>query len=162
MVSVSDENTAVGIDPTIPVFRHGAMFMVPEFLETSGWLEHVPFAFWLIEAHQPRSVVELGSHRGISYFAFCQAVKALKRQTRCYAVDTWEGDSQAGFYDDSIYQSVVERNERSYGDFSTLLRMTFDQALDEVPDGSVDLLHIDGLHTFDAVKHDFTTWLPKM
>jgi len=162
MVSVSDENTAVGIDPTISVFRHGAMFMVPEFLETSGWLEHVPFAFWLIEAHQPRSVVELGSHRGISYFAFCQAVKALKRQTRCYAVDTWEGDSQAGFYDDSIYQSVVERNERSYGDFSTLLRMTFDQALDEVPDGSVDLLHIDGLHTFDAVKHDFTTWLPKM
>lgn len=162
MVSVSDENTAVGIDPTIPVFRHGAMFMVPEFLETSGWLEHVPFAFWLIEAHQPRSVVELGSHRGISYFAFCQAVKALEQKTHCYAVDTWEGDSQAGFYDDSIYQSVVERNERSYDDFSTLLRMTFDQALDEVPDGSVDLLHIDGLHTYEAVKHDFTTWLPKM
>lgn len=162
MVSVSDENTSVGIDPTVPVFRNGAMFMVPEFLETSGWLEHVPFAFWLIEAHKPRSVVELGSHRGISYFAFCQAVKKLKQETRCYAVDTWEGDSQAGFYDDSIYQSVVARNERSYGDFSTLLRMTFDQALDEVPDGTVDLLHIDGLHTYEAVRHDFTTWLPKM
>ncbi|MEN5374763.1 class I SAM-dependent methyltransferase [Stenotrophomonas hibiscicola] len=149
-------------DPTAAIFRHGAMFTRPEFLETSGWLEHVPFAFWVIQAHRPRSLVELGSHRGISYFAFCQAVKEMGLDTRCYAVDTWEGDSQAGYYENDIHRSVVERNERSYAAFSTLLRMTFDDALDEVPDGSVDLLHIDGLHTFEAVSHDFTTWLPKM
>lgn len=149
-------------DPTAAIFRHGAMFTRPEFLETSGWLEHVPFAFWVIQAHRPRSLVELGSHRGISYFAFCQAVKEMGLDTRCHAVDTWEGDSQAGYYENDIHRSVVERNERSYAAFSTLLRMTFDDALDEVPDGSVDLLHIDGLHTFEAVSHDFTTWLPKM
>ncbi|MFG6087452.1 class I SAM-dependent methyltransferase [Stenotrophomonas indicatrix] len=150
------------VDPTAAIFRHGAMFTRPEFLETSGWLEHVPFAFWVIQAHRPRSLVELGSHRGISYFAFCQAVKEMGLDTRCHAVDTWEGDSQAGYYENDIHRSVVERNERSYTSFSTLLRMTFDDALDEIPDGSVDLLHIDGLHTFEAVSHDFTTWLPKM
>lgn len=149
-------------DPTAAIFRHGAMFTRPEFLETSGWLEHVPFAFWVVQAHRPRSLVELGSHRGISYFAFCQAVKELGLSTRCHAVDTWEGDSQAGYYENDIHRSVVERNARSYASFSTLLRMTFDDALGEVPDGSVDLLHIDGLHTFEAVSHDFTTWLPKM
>jgi GT2 family glycosyltransferase len=145
-----------------PVFRHGAMYLRPDFLETSGWLEHVPFAFWVIQAHRPRTLVELGSHRGISYFAFCQAVKALGLQTRCHAVDTWEGDSQAGFYENDIYRSVVERNQSDYAEFSRLLRMTFDDALAEIPDGSVDLLHIDGLHTYEAVAHDFTTWLPKM
>lgn len=162
MVTADPLNSTNGNDPTVPVFRNDAMFMRPEFLETSGWIEHVPFAFWVIQAHRPRSLVELGSHRGISYFAFCQAVKHLGLQTRCHAVDTWEGDSQAGYYENDIHRSVVERNERSYAAFSTLLRMTFDDALAQVPDGSVDLLHIDGLHTYEAVTHDFTTWLPKM
>src|SRR5215831_18190344 len=127
----------------------------------SGWTEHTPLAMLLIELLQPRVVVELGTQHGVSYCAFCQAVQELKLATRCYAVDTWIGDAHATHYKEATYRELFAYHRR-YESFSTLLRMTFDQALPYIAEASVDLLHIDGLHTYDAVKHDYQTWHPKL
>ena len=130
--------------------------------EPDAWVGHIPFGLWIIEQAAPRLLVELGTHTGNSYFAFCQAVLANKLATQCYAVDTWQGDDQAGYYGEEVYQSVLRHNDRHYAGFSRLLRQTFDEAVGYFSDGSIDLLHIDGLHTYDAVRHDFETWLPKL
>lgn len=130
--------------------------------EPDAWVGHIPFALWIVEQTAPRLLVELGCHSGNSYFAFCQAVQANGLGTHCYAVDTWLGDAQAGYYEEEVYQSVLEYNTRQYGEFSRLLRQTFDEAVAHFSDSSIDLLHIDGLHTYDAVRHDFETWLPKL
>jgi len=127
----------------------------------SGWVEHIPFAMLLVELQRPRMIVELGTHWGVSYCAWCQAVAAIGAQTRCYAVDTWVGDIHTGCYGNDVYENLKEHHRR-YESFSTLLRMTFDQALEQFQDRSVDLLHIDGCHTYEAVKRDYETWLPKM
>ena len=127
----------------------------------SSWTEHVPFAMALTEMLRPRTLVELGTQHGVSYCAFCQAVAELKLPTRCYAVDTWLGDVHANYYKESVYLDLYKFHHR-YEAFSTLFRMTFDQALPHIPDASVDLLHIDGLHFYDAVKTDYETWLPKL
>lgn len=128
----------------------------------SAWWEHVPFAHWLVAAMQPKSIVELGTHNGVSYAAFCEAVSRLGLDTQCHAVDTWQGDEHAGWYGDSIYAELRTFHDARYGSFSTLLRMTFDEAATYFEDASIDLLHIDGLHSYEAVLHDFETWLPKM
>ena len=128
----------------------------------TSWHRHIPFAFAIVGMSRPNTFVELGAHCGDSYSAFCQATRAFDLQTQCFAVDTWEGDSQAGYYGDEVFRELSEFHDKSYGEFSELLRMRFDQALPLFEEGCVDLLHIDGLHTYEAVKEDFETWLPKM
>ena len=143
--------------------RFAAVFVEPERLtHMESWHRHMPFALAILDMLKPQTLVELGSHWGDSYCMFCQGVAQQKLPTRCYAVDTWQGDDHAGHYGNEVYEDLNAWHAPRYASFSTLLRMTFDQALAQFPDGSVDLLHIDGLHTYEAVKHDFTTWLPKM
>lgn len=140
-----------------------AASFAPQWLkEPYSWVGHIPFVSWLVRVGKPRTIVELGTHSGNSYFAICQAVKQYETGSKCYAVDTWQGDAHALSYGEEIYDMVRKNNEENYASFSKLLRMTFDEALSKFEDGSVDLLHIDGLHTYEAVKHDFETWLPKL
>lgn len=136
---------------------------LPERLTSiESWHRHMPFAFAIVQMLHPDVLVELGTHKGDSYSAFCQGVTSQKLPTKCFAVDTWQGDSQAGYYDDDVYAELLAWHEPRFARFSSLLRMTFDDALSYFDDGSVDLLHIDGLHTYEAVKHDYMSWLPKM
>lgn len=128
----------------------------------SAWHGHVAFAHWLVQAMRPRVVVELGTHHGVSYASFCHAVAARGMTTRCFAVDTWRGDAQAGAYGEDVYADLKRFNDTYYSAFSTLLRCTFDEALGRFPDRCIDLLHIDGQHGYEMVRHDFVTWLPKL
>ncbi len=145
------------------ITQYKSMFDKPVRIEAPlSWVTHIPFAFFLVEILRPAVFAELGTHTGNSYNAFCQAVKRIGLDTACYAVDTWQGDDQAGFYDETVYRDLAAFQERTYPAFSRLFRMTFDEAAALFSDGSIDLLHIDGYHTYRAVRHDFDTWLPKM
>jgi glycosyltransferase involved in cell wall biosynthesis len=140
-----------------------AAFMRPDRLvRPLSWTGHIPFAFWLVTRCRPKVLVELGTDTGNSYFAFCQAVVANQLNTRCHAVDTWEGDAQSGLYTEDVYAEMKEYNDTHFGTFSQLHRSTFDSAVLEFMDETIDLLHIDGLHTYDAVRHDYETWAPKL
>jgi hypothetical protein len=128
----------------------------------SCWLEHVPFAMHLVDLLRPRTVVELGVHYGVSYCAFCQAIQSLGLEARCAGIDTWTGDEQSFFYGPEVLEDLIAHHDPLYGSFSRLHQTTFDEARRLFASGSIDLLHIDGCHTYDAVKHDFEAWLPKL
>src|SRR6266850_5299876 len=141
---------------------HPICLAYPLRLAPSGWTGHVPFAMYLMDILRPKVVVELGTHNGVSYCSFCQAVKELKLETRCYAIDTWQEDDQSTFYGAEIFPDLKEHHDPLYGGFSRLIQSKFDDAVAHFENQTIDLLHIDGYHTYEAVKHDFETWLPKL
>lgn len=139
-----------------------ALQMPHRLTDVNAWQPHLPFAFALVQLMRPKRFVELGTHKGDSYCGFCQAIDILGLDTLCHAVDTWVGDEQAGHYGPEVFAELKAYHDPRYGRFSTLVKGLFDDALEKFDDATIDLLHIDGLHTYDAVKHDFEAWLPKM
>jgi hypothetical protein len=148
---------------TFNLLDYNIAFCMPRRLtDVDGWHLHIPFAFVITAMLKPKKFVELGTHKGDSYCAFCQAVDAFALNTVCYAVDSWQGDEQTGFYGGEVLEELRAYHDFIYGGFSSLTKCLFDDALDYFSEGSIDLLHIDGQHTYDLVRHDFESWLPKM
>jgi len=151
---------------TLALLRNPALdplFLRPALVGVeSAWYGHIPFAHWIVAACRPRLIVELGTHNGVSYAAFCEAMAQYGIDARCYAVDTWQGDEHAGHYGDAVFDALRRFHDARYAGFSELLRCTFQEALPHFADGSIDLLHIDGFHTYDAVRGDFEAWRPKL
>ena len=128
----------------------------------SAWHGHVPFAHWLVANTRPRRIVELGTHAGVSYAAMCQAVQRGGFACDCTAIDSWAGDDHSGAYGGDVLADLQAFNTLHFPSFSRLLRANFDDAVTQFEDDSIDLLHIDGFHTYEAVRHDFETWRPKL
>jgi hypothetical protein len=115
-----------------------------------SWCMHLPFAYDLMRELAPKVFVELGVKQGESYFSFCQSAAENKINVRCYGVDSWRGDIQTGNLDPEIQHEVAEYNWR-YASFSEFKVMLFTEALGDFPDSTIDLLHIDGTHTYEDV-----------
>jgi hypothetical protein len=140
----------------LPSLSSRVMFWRPKFLCESDWLDHVPFAFWLIESVKPRILVELGVGGGASYFAFCQAIDKLNIAGRCYGFDNWSSHTEPQF------QAALKYNQQQYEEFSRLESDNFADAAGHFLDQSVDLLHINPAADSENLSAVFHCWLPKL
>ena len=139
---------------TTNLLRTNADAFLPVKFGESAWYQHVPFAYWLIEQMKPKSFMELGVHNGVSYFAFCEAARQLNLNSKFIAVDNWVGDTQAGLFDTSVFNNLV-LNHKKYENFSTFMKSNFKEALSKIEDNSIELIHIDGFHSYNQVKNDY-------
>ena len=136
-------------------------FIKPAYKPESAWHKHSPFAFWLLSKLKPKTLVELGVHNGFSFFVFCQAGKLYRGKKMFYAVDHWQGDNHAGYFEDDVYLKFIEHQQK-YKYTSGVIRDSFENALSHFSNQSIDVLHIDGRHFYDDVKKDFENWKPKL
>lgn len=128
---------------------------------SSAWIGHFEFAQWLVTKLDPKVIVDLGVDRGHS--SFCLASKC---NGNVYGIDNFVGDEFYGKHKDNAYEFVKEVYKKLVDhhllkDNLEIIKGNFD---DIVPtfDKTIDILHIDGFHNYDAVKNDFAKWFPKV
>lgn len=123
-----------------------------KILETipTGWKDHITFAQWIVKRKNPEVIVDLGVDWGYSTFCF-----ALPKIGTVYGIDSFEGDDHAGIR--NTYNYVLDRQRELKLENISFIKGYFDEVAKNW-NKPIDILHIDGFHTYQAVKHDYKTW----
>ena len=125
----------------------------------SAWKGHFEFSMFLVKYIKPSIIVELGVDYGHS--TFCLSSPNIGT---VYAIDCFEGDIHAGFKTtENIFNDCkTELINKSLllSDNIIPIKGYFDDVVLTF-DKEIDILHIDGLHTYEAVRNDFEKWSVK-
>ena len=119
----------------------------------TAWGGHRTFAEFLVSQYTDPTIVELGVDLGFSTFVFANALN--NTNGKIFGIDLFLGDEHTGPRDtyDIVINQINSHNLKNIeiivGDFTEISKKW------EKP---IDILHIDGLHTYDAVKNDFNNW----
>jgi predicted O-methyltransferase YrrM len=123
----------------------------------SAWKGHKQFAEWLVDTMKPTTIVELGVDYGYSSFVFAMALEKSNSAGKIYGIDWFQGDEHASFRNTFSY--VNERKDKYSLNNLEIIKGDFAETA-KGWDTPIDMLHIDGYHTFDAVQSDFKNWSP--
>lgn len=120
----------------------------------SAWKGHRFFAEWLVRTMKPTQIVDLGVDYGYSTLVFANAARANGFGT-VTGVDLFEGESMTGYRNthatilEWIDALSLQNTEIIKGDFHEV-SMCWNRP--------IDILHIDGYHSYEAVYNDFMSW----
>lgn len=123
-------------------------------IPATAWTGHRGFAEWLVNQLKPEVIVDLGTDWGFSTFSF-----AIPRIGKVYSIDNFTGDSFVGQQDtERKYQYVMSKREKLFlKDNVEIIQGDFNEVA-KTWDKQINILHIDGDHSYEAVKNDFEIW----
>jgi hypothetical protein len=100
---------------------------------------------------------EIGVQRAIFSRAMFETVPGLK----LFLIDPWTPYRNAPTqHRQNRHQMIARANVKEFN--AEFLVKTSKEALDDIPDGSLDFVYIDGLHDFDSVMFDIIEWSKKV
>ena len=125
-----------------------------------GWFLNEAPIRKLIQTHNVKTVVEIGSWKGLST---SHIAKMLPAKGKVYAVDSWIGFPSQYYskYDTStIYQQFLSNMiHQNLTDIVVPIRLESLEAAKTCV-VSPDLIYLDANHEYDAVYADLTAWFP--
>ena len=123
-------------------------------MRNSAWFRLGSLAYEIVKVSRPKVIVELGSHMGYSALVMALSLKKNNIPGKVFAIDTWEGDPHAGYYGEEVYTTLQQRvDSLGLANHIELVRDTFEKARKQFK--AIEMLHIDGLHTYKAALGDF-------
>jgi predicted O-methyltransferase YrrM len=133
-----------------------------------GWFSEPNAALFytIVRAERPSSVVEIGSYLGKSTVFLALALRQLNPRGTVVAIDPHTGDRQQleGLRVERLPSFDLFCQHCRAANVEDLVDARVTTSLEAARDWSspVDLLYIDGWHSYDAVTADGKAWLPHL
>ena len=123
-----------------------------------GWMSDEELAFLYSQATQMRQVVEIGSWLGRSSHALLSGC-----QGEVYCIDHFIGSPEDETKDLAKTRNVHGEFFNNVGMFPnlTMMKMKSVDAVKFFPDGSIDMVFLDGGHDYESIRTDITIWAVK-
>ena len=124
--------------------------------------DEIPFFIREVSKIRRGNIVEVGCYLG--GFTWYGAQIARDNYSTWQCVDHWKGSSDLSSDDwESVYVGFLENMRDARLDrFVRVQRTTSAEAAARTPDESIDLVFIDGDHSYDQCRNDIEAWLPKL
>ena len=133
-----------------------------------GWFHEGSAAalYGVIREQRPETIVEIGSYLGRSSVFFALSLREARRGGRLVAVDPHTGDRQQleGLAAESLPSFELFREHCRAAGVEDLVDARVATSLEVAASwsGAIDLLYVDGWHSYDAVVADGKAWLPHL
>lgn len=132
------------------------------------WFTYANFYSFIVKKFPSNShFVEVGSWKGMSSAYMAVEIINSNKNIKFDCVDTWLGTVSDGHQQEhyvssgKLYDLFIE-NMKPVEKYYTPIRLTSIEAAKLYKDKSLDFVFIDADHTYDAVKSDILSWLPKI
>jgi glycosyltransferase involved in cell wall biosynthesis len=146
-------------NPFHPIYNRDTQFYFDYGANSiPGWMTFREQLFLYTQAKKMESVIEVGSWKGKSTYALCKS--GCPSVT---AIDHWKGSVGEDAHKEANEISIFAQFNENMKEFSNLNAIIGDSNLASgtFSDKSVDMIFIDAGHTYEEVRNDIRTWLPK-
>lgn len=153
MAALPVSESRISSSKRISTVRKNAALAFIERID-STWKGHETFALWLVERLRPKTVVDLGFDRGLSTVAF-----AYKNKGHVFGIDWFDNAnySRKCFALDSAFQTISNALRFQYAKNIHLIVGPF-QEIAQKWNRKIDILHIDGVHSYMSTKQHYDNW----